>query len=540
MRKLPVWLAAALAWWGVTAGRAQEADTARIEVEHADRLVVDEHYPGLKLLVGNVRLRHKDAVLISDKALLDTEKNFAEAIGRVRLDQGDSLHIRAGILRYDGNAEAGVAMDTVVMYDPVMELRTDTLYYDAKRRIAYYDSGGTVRDSVNVLTSRAGRYEAAVNRYVFSGDVRLVHPDYTIESARLEYNTDSRTAVFLGPTVIRGNDGQYIYAERGFYDTRRDMAWFTRRAYMESGATSLRADSVYMDREREFYSAAGRVRMQDTANRVITLAGYAEQWRARDSIYLSGNPVVINYEPGSPDSLYLNARTIRIRGPREAREFFAYPDVRFIGEGYSGRADSLYRSEARKILELHGRPVIWSGESQITGSRIIIVYDSTGTRPDSLIIPSRVFIIQKDSAGFNQIKGKELRGKFIDGKLRHVRITGNAEMIYHVRDDRGRLIGIDKSICSEIEIFLDAEGQIEKVVLREMPEGVTYPPDKFPKQIARLPGFVWLEDERITDPSQLLEDRRPRVEKPSAPPSEPSDEEALPRMRIPRELLKNL
>ncbi len=507
-----------------------------IEVKHADDLILDEKYPDLKLLSGNVILRHKDAVLTSEKALLDIKNNFAEAIGGVELKQGDSLNVKAEIIRYDGNREIGVALGKVYMTDPKMSLRTDTLYYDLRNKIAYYDSGGIIQDSANTLKSRTGKYLANQRQYQFTGNVLLTNPDYTIESAHLNYNTENGQATFFGPTEIRGNNG-FIYAEKGFYDTQNDQAWFTRHVFMRSGSSEMHADSVYMDKATEFYSATGNVRMKDTVNKVMAYAGYVEQWKKQDSVYLTQNPVIIHYEQNQ-DSLFLAADRIFIRGPKEKREFFAFPRVRFFQKGFSGRADSLYRSEILNIIELHKNPVVWTEDSQITGREIIIQYDSTGRKPDSLIIPENVFIIQKDSAGYNQIKGNKLEGKFIEGKLRKIKISGNTEIVYYVRDEDDNLVGIDKSVCSYIEISLDENGQIETVKLIEEPEGTTYPPDKVPEQITRLDGFVWMGDRRIRSASDLIQYKKDDFNKPEMKSVKETDQNE--KFKIPKKFFKGL
>ena len=56
----------------------------------------------------------------------------------------------------------------------------------------------------------------------------------------------------------------------------------------------------------------------------------------------------------------------------------------------------------------------------------------------------------KTSIGFNQIKGRDLFGKFEENDLRYVTIIGNAEVIHFVRDEEKALIGIEKTSCSEI------------------------------------------------------------------------------------------
>lgn len=515
--------------WG-TAAQEKDSTDAPIEVLHADRMILKKEYPDLKLLEGHVQLRHKDALLSCDKALLDTKHNFAEAIGHVELNQGDTLRLYAGVVRYDGTRDFALAMDDVRLYDPTMELQTDTLFYDKRQGTAFYRSGGVVRDSVNELRSQVGKYYVKENRYEFIRQVKLTNPDYTILSAHLDYNTQTRTARFYGPTRIM-NDRSSIYAEHGQYNMRDSTAWFSGHAFVRNQNTWTAADSIYSDRQRDFYSATGHVRIKDSLNKVLILSGYAEWWQDKDSVMLTRDPVVIHYDR---DTFYLAAERILSVRHDSLHFLWAYPRVAFYQKEFSGRADSLYQSSVTRRIEMYRRPVLWNNDSQIAGDTIFVVNDSTGKRIDSLLIPSGVFIIQREPAGFNQIKGKRLKGKFRDGRLRHVDITGNTETVYYLRDDKQQLTGIDRSVCSEINMDLDSTGQAVRIYLRTKPQGTTYPPDQMPEQLKKLNGFDWRGDERITGPDDLLKGRKPDfMPPPMKPIAEPLDEEEKIPFRLP-------
>ena len=108
---------------------------------------------------------------------------------------------------------------------------------------------------------------------------------------------------------------------------------------------------------------------------------------------------------------------------------------------------------------------------------------------------SKAFIIDKDSIGYNQIKGRDLYGKFEDDDLRFVNIVGNSEVIHFVRDEEQALIGIEKTSCSEIHFML-RDGKIETSKFITFPDGQTYPPSKLPVNARKLRGFKWRELEK--------------------------------------------
>ena len=517
--------------------RAQAGGGEPIEVLHADRMILSKKYPDLKLLDGHVRLKHKNAVLSCDKALLDTRKNFAEAIGHVILNQGDTLKLYADVIRYDGSKDFALAMGHVRMYDPTMQLQTDTLFYDKRRETAFYRSGGIIRDSINTLQSKVGKYFVKQNRYEFVHNVKVINPEYTILSTHLDYNTQQQVTRFFGPTKIIG-DNSWVYAERGQYNSRDNTAWFTQKAFVHDRNKWTVADSIYSDRNARYYAASGHVRMKDSLRKVLIMAGYAQLLQGGDSVVLEQKPVIINYDR---DTFYLAARRIYFARRDSTRRMYAFPQVAFYRKDFSGRADSLYQSNTTGRIELYKNPVLWSNESQITGDRIFIVNDSATNRVDSLLMPHGVFIAQKEEGGYNQIKGKSLKGKFVEGRLRHIDIRGNTETVYYLKDDQGRLSGIDRSVCSRIHIDLDTAGQATKIVLYDNPKGTTYPPGRMPKAEKFLPGFKWLGDKRIQSPDELLQgaplDFNPPVLKPVY--REEEDRKAVP-VKLPASFLKKL
>jgi hypothetical protein len=114
---------------------------------------------------------------------------------------------------------------------------------------------------------------------------------------------------------------------------------------------------------------------------------------------------------------------------------------------------------------------------------------------DSIKVLYNAFIIDKDSIGYNQIKGRNLYGKFEENDLRFVRIVGNSEVIHFVRDEEKNLIGIEKTTCSEIHFVL-RDGKIETSTFLTQPDGQTYPPSQLPENVRKLRGFIWRENEK--------------------------------------------
>jgi hypothetical protein len=146
-------------------------------------------------------------------------------------------------------------------------------------------------------------------------------------------------------------------------------------------------------------------------------------------------------------------------------------------------------------------PVLWSDENQIIGDSIHLVTNTKTEKLDSLKVLNNALIIQLDTiidgvSTYNQIKGRNMFGKFKDGKLHHFLVKGNAEVVFFNRNEKGIIETITKQECSSIEITFDVDSNIESIKYIKEPDGKSYPPKDLPIDKQKLKGFIWRENER--------------------------------------------
>jgi hypothetical protein len=159
------------------------------------------------------------------------------------------------------------------------------------------------------------------------------------------------------------------------------------------------------------------------------------------------------------------------------------------------------------ITKMIRKPILWSGENQITGDTIQLINNSSTNKIDSLKVFYNTFIINKDSIkGFNQCKGKELIGLFnSDSKLYNIDVNKNAEYIYYARQDDGKMIGIDKTLSSSINLKL-INNSVDEITNIGEPEGELTPNSMYPENARKLRGFNWRGNERILSVEDLFKD----------------------------------
>ncbi|WP_046757412.1 OstA-like protein [Kordia jejudonensis] len=480
-----------------------------IKIIYGGDLKVDENkFPGAKIFsktkTGQVRFEHEGMDMWCDRAVLFQDRNWVKAYGNVFIQQGDSVEMTSEYIEYDGDTKLAVSKRNVRLQNTDMTLTTDTLYFDRNLQEAYFTTKGVVKDSATTLTSIEGRYFMPKNKYQFLKDVEIVNPEYTVNSAQLDYYTDSKHAYMYGPSTIKGEE-YTIFCKRGFYNTITEKGYFVKESRIDYDNRIINGDSLYFEKSTEFASATNNIKITDTINNMILKGHYGEVYKAKDSAYITKRAVAISLV--ETDSMYIHGDRLLVTGPPESRVIRAYNNVKFFKTDMSGKCDSLFADNKSGITKMLRKPILWNGDSQMTGDTIFLISNVKTEKLDSLKVINNSFIVQKDTLGegYNQVKGKNLYGKFEDNKLYEVDVVKNTEVVYFMYNDANEFIGIDKTICSAINLKLN-NNQIEDITFFTRPDGVIYPDKDLPKNARKLRGFIWRGDERMYTKDDIFDE----------------------------------
>ena len=497
-----------------------------IEIRQAGGSTQDqEKFPGANILFKTpnkrVKLFHEGALIESDKAYFYSKDNYFRAMGDVIFTQGDSLQMTCNTIEYDGKTKKAIAIGNVDLKKSDMTLKTEKLNLDRVNNKAFYNTKGVVVDSASTLTSQRGTYFMAENKYRFTSDVTILNPKYIVNSEQLDYFIELNQAYLYGNSKIKG-ETYTILCERGFYDMQREKGIFKENATLYYDDKIIKGDSLYFESEHDYASASKNVSIIDSLNNSIITGHYGEIFKAKDSAIITRRAMAINIV--DQDSLFIHADTLVATGPQEKRILRGYYDVRILKSDIRGRSDSLYLDQSIGLTKLLSRPltnqqeqifteadrnganpVLWFGESQMSGDKIFLLSNLVTRKLDSLKITGNIFIIEKDTLsldGYQQIKGGILNGAFKEGRLDNIVITKNTEMVYYLYNDEDlQLIGIDKTTCSALQMNFN-DGQIENITFLVSPNGDVYPEEELPLNDRTLKGFIW----RITEKPETIED----------------------------------
>lgn len=496
----------------------------KIKLINADKIIKDPtKYDGNQYFVGNVQIEQKGSILTADEVVLYSEENFAKAIGNTKLQNADGSVITAGEMEYDGNTQKGVARKNVVLTDPKQTIKTDILYYDKLSSQAYFNTGGTISDSQgNVMYTKAATYFLNTKMIDFVGNVKIDNAQYIIEGVNIKQNQNTKVAEFFGPTTItnRANPKNRVYTERGTYRMETKEAFLNKNSKIFYNDKILTGDDMYFNQITGFGKATGNVKLDDPKERRYVKGGYGEIFEKKDSSMITKNPYAVKIM--EKDTAYFAAEKIITYQRQDSldirikKSFLrAYKKARIYKSNAQGRADSIAFNETDGVMHMYTKPILWSGEKQVTGDKVEAYFNTQNENIDSLKVIGNAFAISKvDSLTlkdeFNQVKGKFMTVYYEGNDIKEARVVGNAQSIAYVDDvnketQKPERIGITLSACGIIgALFEDRALQIISCSIGATAD--TYPMSKLEPSKRKFPDFNWNTKDRIRKWQDILVD----------------------------------
>jgi lipopolysaccharide export system protein LptA len=324
--------------------------------------------------------------------------------------------------------------------------------------------------------------------FYFRKNVKLINPDYTMDCDSLQYNTTTETAYFTGPTWIRSEENT-IYCENGFYNTKKDNSEFGKNAKINSKGQEIMGDEIRYDRKKRIGKARKNVSIKDSVNQVILTGNYADYFEKEQVVLMTDSAAM--QKIFGKDTLYLHGDTLRSVADTIAkkRTFYAFHHVRFFKKDFQGKCDSLTYSEKDSLMRLFGNPILWNEANQLLGDSVYI--QLANNELNTLYLKNAAFIISEvDSLNYNQIKGRDITGQFVNSELKKVFVKGNGQSIYFASDEKGKYIGINRADCSDMLIYLDSN-EVSKITFLKKPDAKLIPVNKLSPKELQLRGFKW-------------------------------------------------
>ena len=462
----------------------------KVYLIHSNTLSFDKAVkPDAQILNGDVCFRHDSSYMYCDSAYFFEQTNSLEAFSNVRMEQGDTLFVYGDYLFYDGNTQVAYLRENVRMENGQVTLFTDSLNYERIPNIGYYFEGGLIVDSLNQLSSFYGQYSPETKLAVFNDSVRLENTDFTLYSDTLHYDTESKVATILGPSVIVSDSGT-IHTSRGWYDTVNNTSLLLDQSQVESGEKILIGDSIFYNRDTGMGEVYGNMSLIDTAQHVTLQGEYGYYNEQTGYAFATDSARFLEYSQG--DTLFLHADTLQmVTVDSVYREIKAYYGVRFYRIDMQGVCDSMQFNTRDSVLYMYTEPVLWNEQYQLYGDTIAI-YMNDSTIEYAHVIQFAFAAQHVDSSYYNQLKGNDLKAYFEGQAVHQIDVAGNAESIFYPLEKDGAKVGMNETKSGFLTIWVK-DNKLDKLKIWPSPVGSMTPiPDLKPDQ-KMLKDFYWFD-----------------------------------------------
>ena len=462
----------------------------KVYLIHSNTLSFDKAVkPDAQILNGDVCFRHDSSYMYCDSAYFFEQTNSLEAFSNVRMEQGDTLFVYGDYLFYDGNTQVAYLRENVRMENGQVTLFTDSLNYERIPNIGYYFEGGLIVDSLNQLSSFYGQYSPETKLAVFNDSVQVENPDFTLYSDTLHYDTESKVATILGPSVIVSDSGT-IHTSRGWYDTVNNASLLLDQSQVESGEKILIGDSIFYNRDTGMGEVYGNMSLIDTAQHVTLQGEYGYYNEQTGYAFATDSARFLEYSQG--DTLFLHADTLQmVTVDSVYREIKAYYGVRFYRIDMQGVCDSMQFNTRDSVLYMYTEPVLWNEQYQLYGDTIAI-YMNDSTIEYAHVIQFAFAAQHVDSSYYNQLKGNDLKAYFEGQAVHQIDVAGNAESIFYPLEKDGAKVGMNETKSGFLTIWVK-DNKLDKLKIWPSPVGSMTPiPDLKPDQ-KMLKDFYWFD-----------------------------------------------
>lgn len=480
----------------------------RVYLIHADNLRYDDlRYPGAQRLSGKVQFRHGGMYLYCDSAVLYNLSNSFEAMGRVRMTQGDTLTLTGDSLYYDGNTQIAEVRRNVRLTHRNQVLKSDSLNYDRLYNKGYYFEGGELIDGENHLYSDWGEYYTDTRQADFYYRVSLVNPKFTLTTDTLHYDTRTKWSHILGPSNIVTDDSSRVYTENAYYNSDTEQVRLYDRSQLFNKQRKMVGDSLYYNRDTGVMEAFRNIVFEDAENKNIMLGDYCWYNEQTGEALAYGRALVKDYS-NVADTLFVHADTLRmysynLKTDSACRVMHGYFHVRAYRSDVQAVCDSLVANSLLKRMDLYRDPIVWSDNRQILGEEINVF--SNDSALDSVYVQRQALMVEQvDSTHYNQVAGQLMRSYFNEKKeIRENRVDGNVYVVFYPLEKDSTLLYQNYTETAQLRMFM--ENKKMKRLWTPAAQGELFPIGMAPPEKTLLSNFAWFDYVRPRDKYDLFE-----------------------------------
>ena len=427
-------------------------------------------------------------------------QNIREASGNVHFVQGNITVFCNSATQYIEENRVELRGNVRIIQETMTLLTSRGIYYGNEKR-ATGQGGITLQDQNATLTANSGVYTFGDGKAVFKNNVKVVNPEYIITSDDLTYFRFTEDSFARGNVIVT-TDSAVIYANSIDFLRRSGITKAFGDARIDSDSTIITSDTLTNYKKESRSVASGNVIIRSLKNNAVISGDYGENFENINYSYIRGNAVLEQIEE-STDTLLIYSDIMEAY--RDSPEYYVAKDnVELIrGDFLSRCGKSIYYRE-EETVSLSNSPVVWQGNSQMTGDSIYAELPGKELRRiyirklndlqnsvSSFLLTQNENYIFRDR--YEQLSGDNITLFFKDEKLERVEVEGKSSSIYFLYEE-GKANGVNIVNGKNMIIYLDEEETVEKINVIENPIGQYVPEVKMSEVNLRLAGFNVRDD----------------------------------------------
>ncbi|MBO6535063.1 MAG: hypothetical protein JJ966_02495 [Balneolaceae bacterium] len=332
------------------------------------------------------------------------------------------------------------------------------------------------------------------------GRVIIKQDSTTLFGEKVDYNFLTKVAIF--PAGIRLEDNQgTLLAKQGTYFQNQDSAVFRFDVQLQDSAQYAEGDSLFINREREYFQLFSNVFVVDSTNDALLTGNYLEadstgRRYVRDNAYLMD----VSDDSSKADTTHIFAGEILLIEQDSTSTIDALDSVKVWTPRFSSSSDTLFYDSASELFTLTGTPIAWNKNIQLTGPVIRVQLDSSQVR--ELQAFTGAFAVQQDSVTLrhHQLKGDTLQAFFEDGDISRIELYPNSELLYHTTDDNGEPDGAMENSSPTTTLFFE-NGELVRAKMGQN-QGL-FLPEYDGLDNRYLDGYSWRPELRPQKPESI-------------------------------------
>ena len=382
--------------------------------------------------------------------------------------------------------------DTIITSRGWYDTNTDNAELTSRSIISHRDSTGavTLLEGDSIVYDRARRISRA---FMFGAPGRIPTPMVLTDTAHKSiliggygfYNDSTGEALAADYPLLM----EYSRPDTLFLRADTIKTFFVTRRIWPEEVKAEQADDSELSEESELSELSEKSDLSDNSDNsdssdiLLTVISLLYPWS--QPVVTPQQPLVTTVDVVVRDSSLMIERQYRVAE--------AFRRARFFKSDMQGVADSITVSQEDSLLRMKVRPVVWSGERQVSGKLIHVHFNDSTT--DWAELPQGGMMVEHiEEEFFNQLAGRRMLAHFEGQTLTRLDVDGNVQTVFLPMESDSTYNRLIEAESSYLTIEM-AEGGNALDRLKMWPEvtGTVTPLFLVKNTQLYLPGFLWLE-----------------------------------------------